>query len=213
MIALQRFRALPLLALLIVSAASVRAQSSAQTAPFDLRLDPSTTSIRWTLGAVAHTVHGSFRLKSGMVHVDPATGEASGQIVIDATSGESGDKGRDRRMHNDVIESAKFPEISFRPARILRQSAPLDLTAPGTFTLQGVLTLHGQEHPLSLSVTLHPRSGGGTAETRFDIPYVAWGMKDPSTFILRVEKQVHLDVEVTGLPIPQRSSPEKLSSP
>jgi polyisoprenoid-binding protein YceI len=187
-----------LLLTLLLPAGFACSQSS--SAAVDLRLDPATTSIHWTLGATAHTVHGSFQLKSGAIHVDPATGNASGLIVIDATTGQSGDKARDRRMHRDVLESAKYPEITFRPVRVLRQDSPLNLTAPGMFTLEGILTLHGQEHSLSLSVTLRPGPNGLSGQTQFDIPYVAWGMKDPSTYILRVEKQVHLTVEASATP-------------
>lgn len=180
---------------LLIFAAAAAGQTQANFAPIEIRLDPSTTTIRWTLGATAHSVHGSFRLKNGAVRVDPATGQASGLIVIDATSGESGEKGRDRRMHHDVLESDKYPEITFRPNRVSRPSGTADFTAPGPVAIDGVLTLHGQEHALHLTGELRGGSAHLTATTSFDIPYVAWGMKDPSTFILRVEKQVHVTVE------------------
>lgn len=184
--------------LLMLPLASVsRAQT--KSAAVDVRLDPATTAIHWTLGATAHTVHGSFRLKSGVIHVDPASGEASGLIVIDAASGESGDKSRDGRMHREVIESEKYPEITFRATRVSRPGGRMDLTAPGPLTVDGVLTLHGQEHPLQLTMDLRTGQGGNlTTVTSFDIPYVAWGMKDPSTFILRVEKHVHVTVEAAA---------------
>jgi len=164
-------------------------------APLHVQLDPTTTAIHWTLGATVHTVHGTFRLKSGAIDLNPATGEASGLIVVDATSGESGEQTRDRRMHREVIESAKYPEITFRPSRV---HGTVDLAAPGPITVEGVLTLHGQDHPLTVPVQLRRAGGQLMAEAKFDIPYVAWGMKDPSTFILRVEKQVHLTLETAA---------------
>jgi polyisoprenoid-binding protein YceI len=185
------------------------ASAHAQTAPVTFTLDPATTSIHWTLNTTLHTVHGSFRLKaaaqtlqSGPVfQIDLATGDASGLIVIDAFSGESGDSARDRRMHAEVLESAKFPTIVFRPTHIdAAKGSKIDLAAGGPVTVHGILTLHGKDHPLDLTVNLRPGNRGLVLNTSFSVPFVAWGLKDPSTFIFRTEKQVSLDVESTATP-------------
>src|ERR1017187_7351216 len=80
----------------------------------ELKLDPAKTRIDWTLGATMHEVEGTFRLKSGDIVFNPKTGEASGQLIVDATSGDSGNKKRDVDMNRNVLESAKYPEIVFR---------------------------------------------------------------------------------------------------
>jgi hypothetical protein len=36
------------------------------------------------------------------------------------------------------------------------------------------------------------------ADTHFTIPYVKWGIKNPSTFFLRVSESVEIDVHATG---------------
>jgi len=183
--------------MLLAGSALMRGQVPSGAVGF--RFEPASTAIHWTLGATGHTVHGTFKLKSGEVHIDAGTGQASGLIVVDATSGESGNSARDRHMHQDVIQSDKYGSITFRPTHV---SGKLDLAAPGAVTVDGILNLHGDDHPLQLTVALYRSGDSLRAESRFDIPYVAWGMKDPGTFLFRVEKQVHIEVTTSAVAIP-----------
>src|SRR5579863_3322781 len=80
----------------------------------EYQADPSQTSVQFTLGDVLHTVRGTFKLKSGNLQLQ-ANGRISGEIVVDASSGNSGSGMRDRKMHKEVLESAQYPDISFRP--------------------------------------------------------------------------------------------------
>jgi len=188
--------------LLLALATSALAQKP-QT-PFAVTLDPATTAIHWTLNTTLHTVHGTFKLKSGAFKIDPATGEASGLIVIDATSGESGDASRDKRMHAAILESPQYPTIAFRPTHV---DGAIDLSATGPVTVSGIITLHGQEHPLQIAVNLHPQASAVALATHFTVPFVAWGLKDPSTFVFRTDKEVTLDVDATIVPIPEPARP------
>lgn len=168
---------------------------TAQQSGVNLTFDPGSTTIHWTLGAVMHTVHGTFRLKSGSVHVDPATGEMTGLIVIDASSGESGDTARDQKMHQNILESAQYPTITFRPTHLNGSFQP---SRNQTVTIDGVFTLHGHPHLLQLTVNAAPGANGISVTTNFDVPYVEWGLKDPSTFVLRVSKSVSINIDATA---------------
>jgi polyisoprenoid-binding protein YceI len=182
-------------ALFLALAARIIAQKP-QT-PIAITLDPSTTAVHWTLNTTIHTVHGTFRLKNGAFKIDPATGDASGLIVVDATSGESGDSSRDKRMHTAILESAQYPTFTFRPTHV---DGNIDLAASGPVIVHGILNLHGQDHPLQITVNLHPQSSAVVLATHFTVPFVAWGLKDPSTFVLRTDKEVILDVDATVVP-------------
>ena len=159
-------------------------------------LDPAQTTIEFTLGASLHTVHGTFKLRSGLIRFDPASGKASGAVVVAATSGDSGSDGRDKKMHEEILESQKFNEIIFTPSEVHGSIA-----SQGTsqVSVVGMMRLRGQDHPLTLNFSV--QSGASCkiqATTKFSVPYVKWGLKDPSTFLLKVSDAVDIDINATG---------------
>ncbi len=160
-----------------------------------LRLDPEKTTVSFTLEATMHTVHGTFRLKNGAIKFNPATGAASGAVVVDATSGETGNQRRDRNMHRDVLVSERYPEITFTPTRVIGNVQP---QGESSVQVEGVLRLQGSDHPITLSFAVQASEGGLRATTQFTVPYVAWGLKNPSTFFLHVGDKVELSIDASG---------------
>jgi polyisoprenoid-binding protein YceI len=156
-----------------------------------LDLDPAKTDVQFTLHDVLHTVHGTFKLKKGSVHWDPDSGKASGEIIVDVTSGASGSDARDRRMHKEILESQRYPEATFTPDRV-----------DGETDVHGVFKIHGADHELTLHFQVERAGDRYTASTHFVIPYVQWGMKDPSNFLLGVEKTVEMDIKIAADAIP-----------
>ena len=185
--------------LLVVSAGlgcllpAMRAQV---TAPLvSLELEPAQSKINWTLSATFHTVHGTFACTKGAIQFDPATGKAGGEIVADARSGESGDPGRDKNMHQKVLESEKYQEVRFLPDRV---DGKVALQGTSKVQVHGTFEIHGAKHELTVPAEVNFSAERWTAKAAFDVPYVQWGMKDPSNIFLHVGPAVNVELELAG---------------
>jgi hypothetical protein len=64
--------------------------------------------------------------------------------------------------------------------------------------IHGNLQIHGQDHEISVPVSVKVHAGQAIATAKFMVPYVTWGMKDPSTFVLRVSAKVAVTVNLVG---------------
>jgi polyisoprenoid-binding protein YceI len=184
--------AVPMLAV-IVFLTVARVGAAAQDATF--HLDPQHTTINFTLGDVLHTVHGTFRLKEGTLQLATASGKLSGEIVVDAKSGESGSGMRDRKMHREVLESDRYPDITFRPDRI---DGDVTSQTKSVVHVHGIFTIHGADHELTVPAEVQMAPGYWTATLHFAVPYAKWGMKNPSTMFLRVNESVDIDLTASG---------------
>jgi polyisoprenoid-binding protein YceI len=158
-------------------------------------LDPVQTKVNFTVDSTLHTVHGDFRLKRGSIQFDNATGIAGGELVVDSTSGESGSDGRDKKMHKDILESPKYSDIVFTPQHI---KGTVAAEGKSNVEVEGTLTMHGKSKPVTMLLGVQLQGGAGSADGSFSIKYQEWGMKNPSTFILRVNEKVEIHVHAVG---------------
>ena len=169
--------------------------TQAATHGIALTLDPAQTKLHFSVDSTLHMVHGTFAVKSGSLQFDPQTGKASGAIVVNAVSGETGNNSRDQRMHKEILETWKFAEATFRPSQIDGQ---VSLTAPSDFKLKGISTLHGTDHELVADVHSEFTGDQWKGTAKFDVPYTKWGIKDPSNFLLKVKPVVNVELELSG---------------
>jgi polyisoprenoid-binding protein YceI len=190
------FAVLSLTFLLIATSPLPPAQANAAaTSEIVLTLDPAQSKVHWTVDSTLHTVHGTFAIKSGAVHFDPETGQAGGEIVVYAPSGESGNNSRDKRMHKEILETAKYPDVIFRPTQVegkVGQSGTSDVK------LGGVFSIHGADHDLTALVHAELMGDRWRGTGEFEVPYVKWGIKDPSNFLLKVKPVVNVELEMSG---------------
>jgi polyisoprenoid-binding protein YceI len=160
----------------------------------DYRVDPAQSSVKFTLGDVLHTVRGTFKLKQGDLQV-AADGKVSGQVVVDAASGDSGSGMRDGKMHKEVLESARYPEIAFRPDRI---DGAVASSGRSSVQIHGMFNIHGTDREITVPAQVETSGEQWIATIHFTVPYQKWGMKNPSTLFLRVNDTVEIDLVTAG---------------
>jgi polyisoprenoid-binding protein YceI len=91
-----------------------------------------------------------------------------------------------RTMQDKVLESAQYPEISFRSNSVQR-------TGADTFVVKGDLALHGQVHPVSATVHRQKNAYVGTCrfkQTTFGIHPVSVG----GVVKVKDELEIHFSV-------------------
>jgi polyisoprenoid-binding protein YceI len=155
----------------------------ALAAEYRVELKPEETKNQLTLADPLHTVHGTFHPKRGRIDFDPDIGNASGHVVVDLESGNSG------------LESARFPDAIFTPDRMERNLA---LAGAANVKVHETLSLHGAAHELTMEVHATPGADELRRAIEFENPYVAWGTKDSGNFLLKVSKTVKVSIEGAG---------------
>jgi polyisoprenoid-binding protein YceI len=181
-------------ALLLIAAAPsiLHAQDKTQN---KLSLDANRSEIHFTLTDTLHVVHGTFHIQQGDVTFDPATGKANGSILVDALSGKSGNSIRDHRMAHDELKASDYKTVAFTPTRF---TGTFNSTGDSTLQVHGLFTLIGTPHEIDVPMQVQVNGEQIHAVGSFVVPYVQWGLKDPSTFMIRVNKEVHVDLDLSG---------------
>ncbi|MDR3751525.1 MAG: YceI family protein [Terracidiphilus sp.] len=158
-------------------------------------VNPDASTVAFALTGTGHSVSGKFHVQSGSIDFDRNAQKISGSVVVAAGSGDSGEPSRDKKMNSEVLDVAHFTEVSFVP-----KSYQGTISAAGDSTIQvsGIFTLHGTPHDLTVPMQIHIDGANLTAKTHFTVPYVKWGLKDPSIFILKVAKEVGIDLTLAG---------------
>jgi len=158
-------------------------------------VNPDASKVAFSLGGNTHHVDGTFHVQSGAINFNRSTQSISGSVIVSAGSGNSGDQGRDKKMNTDVLDVAHYADISFVPKSYQGAIVAID---DSTIQVSGVFTLHGTPHDMTAPMQIHIDGASLTAKTHFTIPYVKWGLKDPSIFILKVAKEVDIDLTLVG---------------
>ena len=180
-------------AVILAPAVAVAPAAGAQQQSFTV--NPDASEVRMTLNTTHEVVSGTFHIQSGSIAFDRGNPAMSGAVVVLAGSGKTGNSSRDKKMYKDILEVEQHAVVSFEP-----KSYAGTIAASGDSNLQvtGIFTLLGTPHEITIPVLVHLDGVGATAKAHFVVPYVQWGLKDPSFLIWKADHDVTIDLNLTG---------------
>ncbi len=158
-------------------------------------VNPDASEVKITLNTTHEVVNGAFHLQSGSIEFDPGSHKMAGSVVVLAGSGKTGNDSRDKRMNKDILKVEQYTTVSFEPktyAGTIALSGDSNLQATGNFTLLGT------PHEITIPILVHLEGTSATAKAHFVLPYVQWGVKNPSFLIWKAEDNVAIDLVLAG---------------
>jgi polyisoprenoid-binding protein YceI len=158
-------------------------------------VNPDASEVKITLKTTHEIVNGIFHVQSGSVEFDRGAPKMSGSIIVAAGSGKTGNDGRDKKMNKDILKVEQYTTVSFEPKSYTGTIAP---SGDSTIQVTGIFTLLGMPHEITVPMQVHFDGGSATAKAHFVVPYVQWGVKNPSFLIWKAENDVAIDLDLLG---------------
>jgi len=158
-------------------------------------INPDASEVKMTLKTTHELVHGTFHVQSGSIEFDRSTPKMSGSVVVLAGSGKTGNGSRDKKMKNDILEVEQHATVSFEPRSYAGAIAP---SGDSTIQVTGIFTLLGAPHEITIPVVVHLEGTTAAAKAHFVVPYIQWGLKDPSFLFWKADKDVAIDLNLVG---------------
>ena len=163
------------------------------------RLDETKSLVRFDAKAFLHDFTGKTSKVQGSIRLsDPdRLDDAEACVAIDAAGLDTGNGTRDDTMRKDHLETAKYPTIGFRLARL--ESARRD-AGGWEFTARGTLSLHGTSREIRLPV--HARQDGEAVRLTATLPLKMsdYQIPIPKLLFVAVEDQVQVSFDVLARP-------------
>ena len=158
-------------------------------------VNPDASEIKMTLNTTHEVVNGTFHIQSGSIEFDRGNRKMSGSVAVLAGSGKTGNDSRDKKMNKDILKVDQYTTVSFAPKTYTGTIAP---SGDSTIQVSGVFTLLGNPHDLTIPMQIHIDGSKATAKAQFVVPYVQWGLKNPSFLIWKAENDVAIDLNLVG---------------
>ena len=175
------------LALILAPAALAQHQTFA--------VNPDASEVKMKLNTTHEVVNGTFHVQSGSINFDRTASRISGIVIVAAGSGETGNDSRDKKMNKDIPKADQFTTVSFAPKTY---NGTIAGSGDSTIQVSGVFTLLGTAHDLTIPMQIHLDGSKATAKGQFIVPYVQWGLKNPSFMIWKADNDVAIDLNLVG---------------
>jgi polyisoprenoid-binding protein YceI len=176
-------------AFVLLAAAPLLAQRQTFT------IDLNASDVKMTLKTTHEIVTGTFHVESGSIGFDRKAASISGTVIVAAGSGKTGNDSRDKKMNKDILKIQQYSDVIFTPKSYTGTIAP---SGDSTIQVAGVITLLGTPHVITVPMQVHIDGASCTAKTHFMIPYVQWGLKNPSFLIWKADNDVAIDLDLAG---------------
>jgi polyisoprenoid-binding protein YceI len=157
--------------------------------------NPDASEVKMTLKTTREVVNGTFHIQSGSLEFESSVAKMSGSVVVLAGSGKTGNGSRDKKMNKDILEVEQHATVSFEPKSYAGAIAP---SGDSTIQVSGIFTLLGTPHEITIPILVHLEGTTATAKAHFVVPYIQWGLKDPSFLFWKADKDVAIDLFLTG---------------
>jgi polyisoprenoid-binding protein YceI len=116
-------------------------------------------------------------------------------VVVFAGSCKTGNDSRDKKMNRDILKVEQFANVSFEPKSYAGVIAP---SGDSNIQVTGIFTLLGTPHEITVPILVHIEGTAATAKAHFVVPYVKWGLKNPSFMIWKADDDVAIDLFLDG---------------
>jgi polyisoprenoid-binding protein YceI len=158
-------------------------------------VNANASEVKMKLNTTHELVNGTFHVQSGSIEFDRSTPTMSGSVVVLAGSGNTGNSSRDKRMNKVILQVDKYATVSFEPKSYTGTIAP---QGDSTIQVTGIFTLLGTPHEITVPIVVHLEGATAVAKAHFVVPYIQWGLKDPSFLFWKADKDVAIDLNLVG---------------
>jgi polyisoprenoid-binding protein YceI len=158
-------------------------------------VNPEASEVKITLKTTHELVNGTFHVQSGSIEFDPSDHKMPGSVVVLAGSGKTGNDSRDKKMNKDILKVEQYATVSFEPKIY---TGDIGLSGDSNLQVTGIFTLLGTPHEITVPILVHVEGTAATAKAHFVVPYVQWGLKNPSFMIWKADNDVAIDLFLSG---------------